>query len=107
MAKINLEFDTLTKECSVTMDGEEMDDCIGVYCSINEEGKSYIEVVCNDSEEESGITTHTRVMASELSNDKRMLKTEASTKVELFPQKIEEKVIHTVAEWFKKNRRNK
>lgn len=83
---ISVQFDTVTKEGTVTMDGQEVDD-VREVCLYNmdwsdPENKFYMELRTVDRDEDNSIVTITSVQASENGNVQTTSKTEPSKKLQ-------------------------
>ena len=61
MAKINISFDTNTKECSVTKDGVEIPNVN--YATVSKYGSDSYLNITQESEEEDGMVTYTNTSA--------------------------------------------
>lgn len=70
MAKITVEFDTMSKEVAVMMDGTKLDNVcyVEVSPSWEEKDEMQISVVTRMEDEASDVTTMTRLMASKQEN---------------------------------------
>jgi len=67
MSKINIEFDTVTKEMIVTKDGDSLSDVcyVSIHRSYEEEGKFSICVESEQKNEEQKMATRTTIYASD------------------------------------------
>ena len=67
MAKISLEFDTVTKEVSLTADGKKMENVSSVYLSTSYDDRNtgFIEIVSIEEVEDDKLYKTTRITANE------------------------------------------
>lgn len=73
MAKINIEFDTVSKDMSATIDGKTLDNVHGASFYNYGMGDDFSCEICTcQRDEENGMSTHTRVIASESIDGKKL-----------------------------------
>ena len=67
MATINISFDTVEKSWSVTKDGAEVPNCVGVsvYPDYDDRDEGRIEIMLREKDEADDMYTFTRIVASD------------------------------------------
>ena len=70
MAKVSVEFDTVSKELNVTMDGTPVENVREVCCYSYEDNKGNVEIRTVENMSDDGMIKVVRILANEITEEK-------------------------------------